>query len=88
MQTDQYNSYRKSKYKKKSFDLNSQITKLSSHGLLIDDMETAKKFLQNCSYFRFSGYAYYFKDGGEFHPGVKFSDIINLYEFDDEVRKN
>lgn len=87
MQIDQYNSYRKSKYKKKSFDLNSQITKLSSHGLLIDDMETAKKFLQNCSYFRFSGYAYYFKDGGEFHPGVKFSDIINLYEFDDEVRK-
>lgn len=43
--------------------------------------------LRECGYFRFTGYAYYFKQDDDFPPGTTFGQIANLYKFDESVRK-
>lgn len=43
--------------------------------------------LRKSGYFRFSGYAYWFKADGEFRRDTSFAQIAELYRFDESVRK-
>ena len=81
------NAYRQSKYTKPYFFVDDQLAKLKSHGLEIEDYETAKSVLRKSGYFRFSGYAYWFKEDGEFRSGTTFAQVADLYRFDESVRK-
>lgn len=68
-----------------------QIEKLQDEkGLIINDKEYAKAMLKQNSYFALiTGYKHLFKDKttGKYRSGVKFEDIVSLYEFDEGLRK-
>ena len=66
---------------------------LRSRGLIIDDVERAKKHLSNVSYYRLSAYMLPFKvmleDGtvtDAFETGTTWDDVWNLYKFDRKLR--
>ncbi len=66
-----------------------QIDLLSSRGMIIDDH--AEHYLQHLNYYRLSGYWLPFQENGKershlFLKNTKFSDILNLYIFDRELR--
>ncbi|MDR0788760.1 MAG: Abi family protein [Bifidobacteriaceae bacterium] len=69
-----------------------QIELLESRGLIIDDYNYFYNYLQIKNYYRLSGYWYIFQvknnniKTSDFANGVKSSDIINLYDFDVELR--
>jgi abortive infection bacteriophage resistance protein len=44
------------KYSKPAIDIDQQIAKLRSRGLIIDDGPVARDFLRNISYYRLAGY--------------------------------
>lgn len=68
-----------------------QIEKLQDEkGLIINDKEYAKAMLKQNSYFALiTGYKHLFKDKttGKYRSGVKFEDIVSLYEFDEGLRE-
>jgi abortive infection bacteriophage resistance protein len=55
-------------------------------GLLIDDYDKAKNALSNLNYYRLSGYSLAMKRNDAFIKGTKFSDIIQVYNFDKEIK--
>ena len=64
---------------------------LAKRGLKIDDEAEAAHYLKFIGYYRLSGYALPLSlkrtDGThQFKPGVRFTDILNLYRFDRELR--
>jgi abortive infection bacteriophage resistance protein len=66
---------------------------MKSRGLAIADINEAKHYLQHIGYYRLSGYALplTFKNhpgrpSHNFKPGASFTDILNLYRFDRELR--
>ncbi|HAT1844334.1 TPA: Abi family protein [Legionella pneumophila] len=64
-----------------------QIDLLTDRGLIIDD--SAAHYLQHLNYYRLSGYwlPFYKEDNTNlFKKDTKFSDILNLYIFDRELR--
>ncbi|KTD15539.1 AbiD phage protein-like protein [Legionella gratiana] len=64
-----------------------QLELLSDRGLIIDD--AAEHYLQHLNYYRLSGYwlPFYEDDSSNnFKSDTKFSDILNLYIFDRELR--
>ena len=81
-----------STYNKPPLTYDQQIELLLNRGLIIDDVEKAKKTLADISYYRLSAYMLPFKKnvGGKiidvFRYGTKWDDIYNLYKFDRKLR--
>lgn len=77
--------------KQPALDITSQIDLLLQKGLVINDQNTAKAWLQHISYFRFKQYSYSFKDYGDgdgnYIKGTTFEDVCSLYRFDSHLRK-
>ena len=66
-----------------------QIDILKERGLLIDDVEHAIEVLDTISYFRLAGYWRHFETDRfthQFREGSSFTDIIDLYSFDKQLR--
>ena len=63
-----------------------QIEILKSRNLIIDDPEQAIACLKNYNYYRLSGYSLTLREGSKFYKDVKFSDIMQIYFFDKELK--
>ena len=76
-------------YSKPSLDIAAQIQLLESRGLTIDDRPLAEHFLSFVSYYRLAGYWWPLqadKKKHVFKSDSKFSTVIELYNFDRELR--
>ncbi|HEY0048118.1 MAG TPA: Abi family protein, partial [Pyrinomonadaceae bacterium] len=76
------------RYAKPPLNLDGQIALLRSRGLLVSDVDKAKNYLSNISYYRLSAYMLPLKEPGSdnFLPDTDFQDVLNLYLFDREFR--
>ena len=66
-----------------------QVRRLIKHKMDITDIDYAKQILSEVNYYRFTGYAYQFRDKhnpDDYLPRTKFNSILRLYEFDGELR--
>lgn len=66
--------------------LDEQIAILEARGLQIPDRELAKEFLRRNNYYRVSGYSLTLRSHDVFSPNASFQNIIDIYEFDHELR--
>lgn len=76
-------------YTKKALTFTKQIEQLESRGLLIDDESRATHYLSHINYYRLSAYMYPYLKAKKLHlfkDGTKFQDILDLYNFDRELR--
>ncbi len=74
-------------YNKPALSLKEQITLLENRGLLILEKEKTENYLRFIGYYRLSGYMIPFYEGkNKFKDGTTFSQIIDLYNFDRELR--
>lgn len=77
-------------YNKPFLSIEDQLNLLIQKGMIISDIETAKHHLKHISYYRLSGYFYLMKtditSSNIFKKNSLFSDVINLYNFDDKLR--
>ena len=77
-------------FQKKPLTIDEQIALLANRGLIIDDIEFAKQFLSNVSYYRLRAYTYPFQENQgndhSFHSNITFERIIELYDFDRKLR--
>ncbi len=70
-----------------AMSIDEQIENLLELGLKIDDIEYAKKILTDISYYRLiKAYSITLKEDGKYIDGAKFTDIIDLYNFNKELR--
>ncbi len=75
------------KYNKPPLSYDKQIELLASRGLIVADRPKAEKFLSQVNYYRFSAYCLPFESKRhQFHSGVTFERIQQLYEFDRHLR--
>jgi Abortive infection bacteriophage resistance protein len=78
------------KYSKKPLPVKEQIIKLKEKNLLFKNETAAEHFLSVNNYYKFSGYAYPFQNhntsGKPFRKNVYFESILNIYNFDMELR--
>ena len=63
-----------------------QINILEDRGLIIEDEEFAKKSLSNLNYYRLSAYTLTLRKDNLFYENVRFSDVMQIYNFDMELR--
>lgn len=66
-----------------------QVALLKKRGMLIDNAETARFYLQHISYYRLGAYWLPFEadhTSHTFKAGTRFEDVLNLYRFDRELR--
>jgi abortive infection bacteriophage resistance protein len=66
-----------------------QIVQLQQRGMIIDDLSQAEFYLKHLNYYRLSAYWLSFEANHAthaFHPGVRFTNVLNLYIFDRELR--
>ena len=63
-----------------------QINILENRGMIIDDRNLAKIFLSKFNYYRISAYTLTLRKDNHFYKNVRFSDIIQIYNFDMELR--
>lgn len=76
-------------YTKHLLTLEQQLSILKQRGLVIDNEAEARSTLDTISYFRLAGYWRLMevdKQDHIFKPGSHFSQIVNLYHFDEELR--
>jgi len=76
-------------YNKAAFTIDEQIAQLTARGLEINEEDNCEHFLTHISYYRLAGYWWPMQADKEQHifkPNSKFSDVINLYNFDRELR--
>ncbi|MFZ2325067.1 MAG: Abi family protein [Ignavibacteriaceae bacterium] len=76
-------------YTKPALTFKEQIAQLKSRGLIIEDETVAFQTLNHISYYRLSAFIYPFlsdKSNHIFKEDTRFNDIINLYNFDRELR--
>lgn len=66
-----------------------QIKNLISIGLIIENEEEAKKFLNDVSYFRLiKAYSLGLKPkNGNYYSGISFNQIVSLYKFNSDFRQ-
>lgn len=71
-----------------AMDVDSQIKNLKDLGLCINDVEFAKSVLNEVSYFRLiKAYSLQLKEkNSNFHSGISFEQILNLYRFNKRLR--
>lgn len=76
------------KFTKPPLSINKKIVLLQERGLLISDIERAKKYLNHIGYFRLTGYFKYYQDtiSNQFYEGTSFEQVLNLYIFDRKLR--
>ena len=63
-----------------------QIAILEDRGLIIEDEEYAEKSLANLNYYRLSAYTLTLRKDNHFYDNVHFSDVMQIYNFDMELR--
>lgn len=63
-----------------------QIAILKGRGLRIPDEKAAKVFLLRNNYYRVSGYSLTLRNHDVFNPSASFQNIIDIYEFDHNLR--
>ena len=68
----------------KTFD--EQLEILQERGLNIEDIDLATTILQHLNYYRLSGYTLTLRKNDKFYKGTKLSDIIQIYNFDKELK--
>lgn len=76
-------------FDKKPLTLSEQVEQLQDRGLVIKSPQIAEKYLGNISYYRLGEYWYvmqYDKEKHLFKPNSTFEDVIELYNFDAEIR--
>lgn len=76
-------------YNKPALDIARQIAQLESRGLIIKDKALAVHYLTNISYYRLEGYWWPLQNDKVNHifkPGSDFETVINIYDFDRELR--
>ncbi|GJM35120.1 MAG: CAAX amino protease [Saprospiraceae bacterium] len=76
-------------YRKPAIDIAAQIQLLEGRGLTIADQALALHYLSYISYYRLAGYWWPLqadKNDHTFKPGSNFQTVINLYNFDRELR--
>ncbi|MEW6469548.1 MAG: Abi family protein [Bacteroidota bacterium] len=75
---------------KKALSVDEQIKQLQSRGMLITDLDKAKMYLGNISYYRLSAYWYTFlknpKTDHKFLEGTTFDQALDTYVFDRRLR--
>lgn len=77
------------RYTNQAITTEQQIDILIERGLLIDDVKQAIEVLDTISYFRLAGYWKHFESDHTTHlfkEGCRFSDIVDLYSFDKQLR--
>ena len=75
------------KFTKPFLSFEQQVMLLSERGLIIEN--DTVHYLQHLNYYRLSGYWIPFQEDNKTHrfkPNVRFSDVLNLYRFDRELR--
>ncbi len=81
----EYNSFQKL-----PLSVEEQVTLLQSRGLIINNVDSCKKFLTYIGYYRLSGYMIpFYTQPSQIHlfkNGTTFEDIIKDYEFDRQLR--
>jgi abortive infection bacteriophage resistance protein len=76
-------------YVKPALSIEEQIQQLQERGLIIDDLSIAKHYFSHVSYYRLAGYWWSMQDDKVNHifkPNSHFSNVVNLYNFDRELR--
>jgi abortive infection bacteriophage resistance protein len=76
-------------YDKQALTIDQHIALLKERGLTIDDEEQARHYLTHVSYYRLAGYWWPMqadKVSHVFKEGSLFSNVVNLYNFDRELR--
>lgn len=66
-----------------------QVNQLQQRGMEFDDPKQAEFYLQHLNYYRLGAYWLPFEanhGSHTFRPGTRFSDVLNLYLFDRELR--
>lgn len=66
-----------------------QVALLRQRGMVIDDPAEAECYLRQLNYYRLGAYWLPFEAdhaGHRFRPGTRFSEVLNLYVFDRELR--
>lgn len=74
---------------KSAFTIEQHIQQLRDRGLIIDDENVAKHYLSHVSYYRLAGYWWSMQEDKKNHifkPNSYFSNIVNFYNFDRELR--
>ena len=66
--------------------IDEQIAILKGRGLTISDEERAREFLIRNNYYRISGYSLTLRNHDRFSKKAVFENIIEIYEFDHELR--
>lgn len=71
----------------KSFKtIDEQLDILISRGLKVNNKEKAKKFLLHNNYYRVSGYSLTLRNHDVFFKSAEFQNIVDIYNFDHELR--
>ena len=76
-------------FSKEIISVDKQIERLIERGLIITDIDEAKRYLKNISYFRLQGFWWEFQSDKEehlFQSETTFNDVIQLYTFDRKLR--
>ena len=83
-----YNVLMLEKFEKESLTAEEQLNLLIKRKLIVDDFNSAVKILKRVGYYHLSSYMRLFQKGKEhiFNDGVEFFDLINLFNFDCELR--
>ncbi|NBK19006.1 hypothetical protein D1157_10420 [Anaerotruncus sp. X29] len=68
--------------------LEDQVDLLESRGLIIDDRDMALEYLQRINYYKISAYSLTLRKNDTFYKNIHFSNIIELYDFDNDFRLN
>ena len=63
-----------------------QLQLLKDRGLYVDDDDEAMHMLHDLNYYRLSGYMLTLKKGDHFYSNIHFSDIMQIYNFDRELK--
>ena len=78
-----------------AFDIDEQITRLESYGVIFDDVDKAKEILLDVGYYRIGFYSFPFEISfpelenrtHQVNEGTTFKGIYDLYEFDTKLRR-
>jgi abortive infection bacteriophage resistance protein len=76
-------------YVKQPLSIEQQINQLIQRGLNIENIDEAKMYLSNISYYRLAGYWWSMQEdkiNHKFKDNSRFSDVLSLYNFDRELR--
>ncbi len=63
-----------------------QVEILQHKGLTISDPAAARNHLMSLNYYRLSGYSLTLRKNDKFHDNVSFDDIMQIYQFDKELK--